>query len=176
MLWQANIAGYRAVIETANEFGRFFTGQMTAAGKVPPAKILVLGEKKYFWWKLYSLWFCIVNVLVWMTDMLFIDLGRFFFSFTLLFVLLWSLSLLKSYSIQHNTSQHYETQHTKWVHLLYTQHNTPLHNIPLRPALPYVTSHLITSHLITSQQNITLHNIILHSITLYPTLCHITSL
>lgn len=42
---QANIAGYRAVIETANEFGRFFTGQMTAAGKVPPAKILVLGEK-----------------------------------------------------------------------------------------------------------------------------------
>lgn len=40
---QANIAGYRAVIETANEFGRFFTGQMTAAGKVPPAKILVLG-------------------------------------------------------------------------------------------------------------------------------------
>ena len=41
---QANIAGYRAVIETANEFGRFFTGQMTAAGKVPPAKILVLGE------------------------------------------------------------------------------------------------------------------------------------
>ena len=41
---QANIAGYRAVIETANEFGRFFTGQMTAAGKVPPAKILVLGK------------------------------------------------------------------------------------------------------------------------------------
>ena len=46
ILFQANIAGYRAVIETANEFGRFFTGQMTAAGKVPPAKILVLGEKK----------------------------------------------------------------------------------------------------------------------------------
>ena len=43
---QANIAGYRAVIETANEFGRFFTGQMTAAGKVPPAKILVLGERQ----------------------------------------------------------------------------------------------------------------------------------
>ena len=42
--FQANIAGYRAVIETANEFGRFFTGQMTAAGKVPPAKILVLGS------------------------------------------------------------------------------------------------------------------------------------
>lgn len=40
---QANIAGYRAVIETANEFGRFFTGQMTAAGKVPPATVLVLG-------------------------------------------------------------------------------------------------------------------------------------
>ena len=40
---QANIAGYRAVIETANSFGRFFTGQITAAGKVPPAKILVLG-------------------------------------------------------------------------------------------------------------------------------------
>lgn len=36
------------MIETANEFGRFFTGQMTAAGKVPPAKILVLGEKVMF--------------------------------------------------------------------------------------------------------------------------------
>ena len=34
----ANIAGYRAVIEAANHFGRFFTGQITAAGKVPPAK------------------------------------------------------------------------------------------------------------------------------------------
>lgn len=41
---QANIAGYRAVIEAANEFGRFFTGQMTAAGRVPPAKVLVLGK------------------------------------------------------------------------------------------------------------------------------------
>merc|ERR1719482_2301931 len=40
---QANIAGYRAVVEAANEFGRFFSGQMTAAGKVPPAKVLVLG-------------------------------------------------------------------------------------------------------------------------------------
>jgi NAD(P) transhydrogenase len=40
---QANIAGYRAVLEAANEFGRFFAGQMTAAGKVPPAKVLVLG-------------------------------------------------------------------------------------------------------------------------------------
>jgi NAD(P) transhydrogenase len=40
---QANIAGYRAVIEASNEFGRFFAGQMTAAGKVPPAKVLVLG-------------------------------------------------------------------------------------------------------------------------------------
>jgi len=40
---QANIAGYRAVIEAANVFGRFFAGQMTAAGKVPPAKVLVLG-------------------------------------------------------------------------------------------------------------------------------------
>ena len=39
----ANIAGYRAVIEAANNFGRFFTGQMTAAGKVPPAKIMVIG-------------------------------------------------------------------------------------------------------------------------------------
>ena len=39
----ANIAGYRAVIEASNNFGRFFTGQMTAAGKVPPAKVLVLG-------------------------------------------------------------------------------------------------------------------------------------
>ena len=40
---QANIAGYRAVVEAANCFGRFFAGQMTAAGKVPPAKVLVLG-------------------------------------------------------------------------------------------------------------------------------------
>ncbi|RCN38210.1 NAD(P)(+) transhydrogenase, alpha subunit [Ancylostoma caninum] len=39
----ANIAGYRAVIEAANHFGRFFTGQITAAGKVPPAKVLVIG-------------------------------------------------------------------------------------------------------------------------------------
>src|SRR5262249_46347297 len=39
----ANIAGYRAVIEAASYFGRFFTGQMTAAGKVPPAKVLVIG-------------------------------------------------------------------------------------------------------------------------------------
>jgi NAD(P) transhydrogenase subunit alpha len=40
---QANIAGYRAVIEAANAFGRFFTGQITAAGKVPPAKVFVVG-------------------------------------------------------------------------------------------------------------------------------------
>lgn len=40
---QANIAGYRAIIEAAEEFPRFFAGQMTAAGKVPPAKVLVLG-------------------------------------------------------------------------------------------------------------------------------------
>ena len=40
---QANIAGYRAVIEACNEFDRFLAGQMTAAGKVPPAKVLVLG-------------------------------------------------------------------------------------------------------------------------------------
>ena len=39
----ANIAGYRAVIEASNNFGRFFTGQVTAAGKVPPAKVLVVG-------------------------------------------------------------------------------------------------------------------------------------
>ena len=39
----ANIAGYRAVIESGNQFGRFFTGQITAAGKVPPAKVLVIG-------------------------------------------------------------------------------------------------------------------------------------
>ncbi|WP_026958047.1 Re/Si-specific NAD(P)(+) transhydrogenase subunit alpha [Aliagarivorans taiwanensis] len=39
----ANIAGYRAVVEAANVFGRFFTGQITAAGKVPPAKVLVIG-------------------------------------------------------------------------------------------------------------------------------------
>lgn len=40
---QANIAGYRAVIEAASAFGRFFTGQITAAGKVAPAKVLVIG-------------------------------------------------------------------------------------------------------------------------------------
>ena len=39
----ANIAGYRAVIEAGNNFGRFFTGQVTAAVKVPPAKVLVVG-------------------------------------------------------------------------------------------------------------------------------------
>jgi len=39
----ANISGYRAVVEASNHFGRFFTGQITAAGKVPPAKVLVIG-------------------------------------------------------------------------------------------------------------------------------------
>jgi NAD(P) transhydrogenase subunit alpha len=39
----ANIAGYRAVVEAANRFGSFFTGQYTAAGKVPPAKVLIIG-------------------------------------------------------------------------------------------------------------------------------------
>ncbi|WP_341211855.1 Re/Si-specific NAD(P)(+) transhydrogenase subunit alpha [uncultured Limimaricola sp.] len=39
----ANIAGYRAVIEAGSNFGRFFTGQVTAAGKVPPARVLVIG-------------------------------------------------------------------------------------------------------------------------------------
>lgn len=39
----ANISGYRAVTEAANLFGRFFTGQMTAAGKVPPAKVMIIG-------------------------------------------------------------------------------------------------------------------------------------
>ena len=39
----ANIAGYRAVIEASGNFGRFFTGQVTAAGKVPPARVLVVG-------------------------------------------------------------------------------------------------------------------------------------
>ena len=39
----ANIAGYRAIIEAASYYGRFFTGQMTAAGRVPPAKVLVIG-------------------------------------------------------------------------------------------------------------------------------------
>ncbi|SPZ46018.1 NAD(P) transhydrogenase subunit alpha [Plesiomonas shigelloides] len=39
----ANIAGYRAVVEAAHEFGSFFTGQITAAGKVPPAKVMVIG-------------------------------------------------------------------------------------------------------------------------------------
>lgn len=39
----ANISGYRAVIEAANNFGRFFTGQITAAGKIPPARVLIIG-------------------------------------------------------------------------------------------------------------------------------------
>ena len=39
----ANIAGYRAVIEAATHFPRFFTGQITAAGRVPPAKVLIIG-------------------------------------------------------------------------------------------------------------------------------------
>lgn len=39
----ANIAGYRAVIEAAYAFGRFFTGQITAAGKIPPAKVMIIG-------------------------------------------------------------------------------------------------------------------------------------
>ncbi len=39
----ANIGGYRAVVEAAQHFGRFFTGQITAAGKIPPAKVLVIG-------------------------------------------------------------------------------------------------------------------------------------
>ena len=39
----ANVAGYRAVVEASNHFGRFFTGQVTAAGKVPPAKVMVIG-------------------------------------------------------------------------------------------------------------------------------------
>lgn len=39
----ANISGYKAVVEAANEFGRFFTGQITAAGRLPPAKVLVIG-------------------------------------------------------------------------------------------------------------------------------------
>jgi len=39
----ANIAGYRSVIEAGSNFGRFFTGQVTAAGKVPPAKVLIVG-------------------------------------------------------------------------------------------------------------------------------------
>ncbi len=39
----ANISGYKAVIEAANHFGRFFTGQITAAGRLPPAKVFVIG-------------------------------------------------------------------------------------------------------------------------------------
>ncbi len=39
----ANISGYRAVVEAANNFGRFFTGQITAAGKFPPARVLIIG-------------------------------------------------------------------------------------------------------------------------------------
>lgn len=42
----ANTAGYRAVLEAGNEFGRFFTGQVTAAGKIPPAKVLVRPKRK----------------------------------------------------------------------------------------------------------------------------------
>ncbi len=42
----ANIAGYRAIVEAAHEFGRFFTGQITAAGKVPPAKVMVYWRRR----------------------------------------------------------------------------------------------------------------------------------
>jgi NAD/NADP transhydrogenase alpha subunit len=42
---QANIAGYRSIIEAAEQFPRFFAGQMTAAGKVPPAKVLVVSKE-----------------------------------------------------------------------------------------------------------------------------------
>jgi NAD(P) transhydrogenase subunit alpha len=45
----ANIAGYRAIVEAAHEFGRFFTGQITAAGKVPPAKVMVIGAGWPVW-------------------------------------------------------------------------------------------------------------------------------
>jgi len=41
----ANIAGYKAVLEAANHFGRFLTGQTTAAGKIPPCKVLVIGAE-----------------------------------------------------------------------------------------------------------------------------------
>ncbi len=54
----ANIAGYKAVLEAANHFGRFFTGQITAAGKIPPAKVLVIGggvAGQSFLWALFSL-------------------------------------------------------------------------------------------------------------------------
>jgi NAD(P) transhydrogenase subunit alpha len=39
----ANIAGYRAMVEAAQHFGRFFTGQITAAGRIPPAKVMIIG-------------------------------------------------------------------------------------------------------------------------------------
>lgn len=39
----ANIAGYKAVIEAANHYGRFLSGQITAAGKIPPTRVLVVG-------------------------------------------------------------------------------------------------------------------------------------
>ncbi len=45
----ANIAGYRAIVEAAHEFGRFFTGQITAAGKVPPAKVMIIGAAWPAW-------------------------------------------------------------------------------------------------------------------------------
>jgi 2,4-dienoyl-CoA reductase-like NADH-dependent reductase (Old Yellow Enzyme family) len=45
----ANIAGYRAIVEAAHEFGRFFTGQITAAGKVPPAKVMVIAPASPDW-------------------------------------------------------------------------------------------------------------------------------
>jgi|GEM_PF-4642566 len=43
LLSMANIAGYRFVIEAGNNFGRFVTGQVTVSGRVPPAKVLVIG-------------------------------------------------------------------------------------------------------------------------------------
>ena len=63
---QANVAGYRAVIETANEFERLFCGQITAAGKINPAKILVLGSDLiifFFALLLFSNSFLLCNII-----------------------------------------------------------------------------------------------------------------
>ena len=51
----AGISGYRAVIEAANAFGRFFNGQITAAGKIPPAKVFIAGAGVAFFGTAYAL-------------------------------------------------------------------------------------------------------------------------
>jgi hypothetical protein len=55
----ANIAGYKSVVLAANHFGRFFAGQITAAGRVPPAKVLVIGGLSFLIVNLFEFFVCL---------------------------------------------------------------------------------------------------------------------